>query len=153
LTGCASTPIKVSSVGPDVTEHAGQDSNGYLKVFSATEKSPPIASDDPTYFNLHSGYDINDGSGKSVKFVPNHDSNLDTDPDKVSLPAGNYNILARSTWCGQVIVPIVILGGKTTIVHLDNNWWPPSNTPTNLVVSLPNGEPVGWSSSVSKSPE
>ena len=69
---------------------------GYLQVFSATEKSNAVASDDYTYFNLHSGYDINDASRKSVKFLPNHASNMDEWPDQVTLPAGNYNIVAES---------------------------------------------------------
>ena len=94
---------------------------GYLQVFSATEKSPPIASDDYTYFNLHSGYDINDASGKNVKFVANHASNMDEWPDEVALPTGTYNIVAASTCCGLVTVPVVIQKGKTTVVHLDRN--------------------------------
>ncbi len=126
---------------------------GYLQVFSATEKSPPIASDDPAYFNLHTGYDITDTAGKSVRFVPNHVSNMDEWPDEVTLTAGNYNIVADSTCCGLVTVPVVIQQGKTTIVHLDGNWWPPSKTATNQLVSLPDGEAVGWSSSITKSSE
>jgi len=111
-----------------------------------------IASDDPTYFNLHTGYDIiNDESRKGVKFVPNHTSNMDEWPDEVKLPVGNYNVVAESTCCGLVTVPVNIQTGKTTIVHLDRNWWPPSNTPTNQLVFLPDGEVVGWSSSTEKS--
>jgi hypothetical protein len=119
LAGCASKPITLPVVGPEPTSRATVDSKGYLQVFSATEKSSSVASDDPTSFNLHTGYDINDESGKSVKFVPNHASNMDESPDTVRLPAGKYNIVAVSTSCGQVTVPVVIQNGKTTIVHLD----------------------------------
>lgn len=143
----------LAPVGPDATSRAEPGSKGYLQVFSATEKSPPITSDDPTYFDLHSGYDINDESGKSVKFVPNHASNMDEWPDEVRLNAGKYNIVAESTCCGLVTVPVVIQQGKTTIVHLDRNWWPPSKTATNRLVFLPDGEAVGWSSSIMKSSE
>jgi len=153
LAGCVSTPMALAPVGPDAISRAVPGSKGYLQVFSATGKSIPIASDDPTSFNLHSGYDINDESGKSVKFVVNHASNMDEWPDKVTLPAGNYIIVAESTCCGLVTVPVVIQQGKTTIVHLDRNWWPPSKTATNQLVFLPDGEAVGWSSSISKSSE
>jgi hypothetical protein len=44
-----------------------------------------------------------------------------------------------------VTVPVVIQQGKTTIVHLDKNWWQPSKTDTNQLVFLPDGEAVGWS--------
>jgi hypothetical protein len=145
LGGCVSTQMTLAPVGPGAISRAVPGSNGYLQVFSATEKSPPIASDDPTYFNLHSGYDINDAAGKSVKFVPNHASNMDEWPDEVRLKAGKYNIVAESTCCGLVTVPVVIQQGKTTIVHLDKNWWQPSKTDTNQLVFLPDGEAVGWS--------
>jgi hypothetical protein len=88
-----------------------------------------------------------------VQFVPNHASDMDEWPDDVSLPASNYNVVAESTWCGQVTVPVVIQKGKTTVVHLDDNWWPSSKTSTNQLVYLPNGEAVGWSSSIAKPSE
>jgi hypothetical protein len=153
VTGCISNPMALAPVGPDASSRMVPGTKGYLQVFTATEKSRPIASDDNTYFDLHSSYDINDASGKSVKFVPNHASNMDEWPDEVRLPVGNYNIVAESTCCGLVTVPVVIEKGKTTIVHLDRNWWPPSKTSTNLLVFLPDGEAVGWSSSTTKSPE
>jgi hypothetical protein len=145
LAGCASNPMALAPVGPDAGGRTVSGAKGYLEVFTATEKSAPIASDDNTYFDLHSGYDINDPSGKSIKYVPNHASNMDESPDRVTLPAGNYNIVAKSTCCGLVTVPVVIEKGKTTIVHLDRNWFPPSNISTNRLVFLPNGETVGWS--------
>ena len=151
LAGCVSKPIALSVVGPEPASRATADSKGCLQVFSATEKSPPVASDDSTFFNLHTGYDINDESGKCVKFVPNHASNMDESPDVVSLPAGHYNIVAESTCCGQVIVPVVIQNGKSTIVHLDRNWWVSAKTSTNQWVYLPDGEVVGWKGSIVKS--
>jgi len=153
VTGCISKPIALAPVGPDAGKEAGSETKGYLQVFSATEKSPPIASDDPTFFDLHTGYDINDAAGKSVKYVANHMSNMDEWPDTVRLPAGTYNIVAESTCCGLVTVPVVIANGKTTTVHLDRNWWPPSKTSTNQLVFLPDGAAVGWSGSIAKSAE
>jgi hypothetical protein len=153
LAGCVSTPMTLAPVGPDAISRAVPGTKGYLQVFSATEKSPPIASDDPIYFNLHSGYDINDASGENAKFVANHASNMDEWPDEVTLTTGKYNIVAESTCCGLVTVPVIIQAGKITVVHLDRNWWPPSNTSTNQLVYLPDGEAVGWSGSIRKSSE
>jgi len=82
-----------------------------------------------------------------------HMSNMDEWPDTVTLPAGTYNIVAESTGCGLVTVPVVIANGKTTTVHLDGNWSAPSKTPTNNLVFLPDGEAVGWSGSITKSSE
>jgi len=146
LVGCASAPIALSPVGPGPSSRpavAQRETKGYLEVFSAREKSTEFGFN--TYFYPHSGYDINDASGKSVRFVPNHLSDMDESPDRVALPAGTYNIVARSTWCGQVTVPVVIENGNITAVHLDNEWWAPSHTPSNELTYLPNKEAVGWS--------
>ncbi|MDR3457669.1 MAG: hypothetical protein P4N60_09500 [Verrucomicrobiae bacterium] len=129
LAGCASHSTALSPAGPSPASRiaaAAENSKGYLQVFSATEKSLPSASDDQVYFNLHSGYEINDATGKCVKFVANHASDLDEWPNQVTLPSGNYNLVAQSSAYGQVTVPIVVETGKTTIVHLDNNWSPPA---------------------------
>jgi hypothetical protein len=118
LAGCASTPPTLSPVGPGALGRAVPGAEGYLQVFSVTEKSAPFASDDHTFFNLHTGYDINDPSGKYVKFVPNHASNMDEWPDQVKLPAGNYSLVAESSGYGLVTVPVAIAAGKTTVVRL-----------------------------------
>ena len=146
LVGCASAPIALSPVGPGPASRpavAQTDAKGYLEVFSAREKSTEIGFN--TYFYPHSGYDINDASGKSVRFVPNHLSDMDESPDRVTLPAGTYNIVARSTWSGQVTVPVIVEDGNITVVHLDNEWFPPSNIPSQELTYLPNKEAVGWS--------
>lgn len=87
-TGCISSPMALAPVGPKASSLASAGTTGYLQVFSATVKSPPIASDDPTLFDLHTGYDIYDTAGKSTKYVANHMSNMDEWPDTVTLPAG-----------------------------------------------------------------
>lgn len=150
LSGCISNPMALGPVRPNPISPMVSSQKGYLQVFSAIVKSIPMASDDPTTFNLHSSYDIYDESGKALKYVPNHASNMDESPDQASLASGNYYIIAESSCCGSVKVPVVIQTGKTTVVHLDSNAWQPSNTPTNQLVFLPDGEVVGWSSSASK---
>lgn len=148
LTGCTSAPVILSPVGPGPAGQAVKSSMGYLRVFSATEKSIPLASDDSTLFNLHSGYDIQNKSGQTLQFVSNHASNMDEWPDLVALPAGIYHVVARSSCCGQIAVPVLIVEGKTTAVHLDRDWLPPASVPASRLVFLPDGEAVGWSSQV-----
>jgi hypothetical protein len=154
LTGCATAPMALSPVGP---ESAGKvaavskNNKGYLQVFSATEKSIPMATDDPVSFDLHTGYEIHDQSGRNVRFVQNHASNMDEWPDQVALPAGTYNIMAASSCCGQVSVPVVIQAGQRTVVHLDRNWFPPSSISNSRLVYLPDGEAVGWSGATADS--
>jgi hypothetical protein len=123
LSGCISTPITLSSAGPDPISRATPGSRGCLQVFTATEtrtvEAEVAITDYHAYFHPHVGYDINDESGKIVKFVPNHASDMDESPDQVKLPAGKYTVLAESAGSGLVTVPVVIEDGKTTIVHLD----------------------------------
>jgi hypothetical protein len=144
LTGCATKPIALAPVGPAASERADSTQHGYLQVFTATQKSIPVASDDNTSFNLRTGYDIFDPAGKNDQFVANHMGNMDEWPDLVTLAAGNYTVKAQSSWCGMVTVPVLIENGKTTVIHLDDNWNPPKNTPLAQIVSLPNGSAVGW---------
>lgn len=147
FTGCVSKPMALGPVGPGVAGQTLPAVKGNLLVFSATEKGLPFASDDPASFNVHSAYDITDTAG-NVQYVPNHASNLDEWPDVVTLFPGHYNLLARSSSCGLVSVPVVIEKGRTATVHLDGNWRPPGNTPSSQIVSLPDGSVVGWSGNV-----
>lgn len=49
-----------------------------------------------------------------------------------------------------VSVPVTIERGQTTKLHLDDNWKPPSDTSKAELVSLPNGNPVGWQAESTK---
>ena len=148
LIGCATSPIALAPVGPDSIGRTMPGPEGYLEVFTATQT---IDVDFEAYFHPHMGYDINDATGRSVKFVPNHTSNMDQSPDTVALPPGNYNIVAESSCCGLVTVPVVIQKGKTTVVHLDGSWWRPSHASTSPLVYLPDGEAMGWSGLIAQS--
>jgi hypothetical protein len=150
VTGCVSSPVALAPVGPKAGGQVAAGAKGHLQVFSATEKSPAIASDDPTYFDLHTGYEIEDTSGKHLKYVANHMSNMDEWPDTVSLAEGAYTIEAEAAGYGTVMVTVVIAKGRTTTVHLDRNWQPPYGASTNTLVFLPDGEAVGWSTATAK---
>lgn len=118
---------------------------GYLQVFTATQT---VEVDFNAYFDLHTGYDIDDASGKPFKFVPNHGSNIDESPDPVILPPGTYTIVASSTGTGTVRLSVEIRSGEITRVHLDRNGLFRPGSPSARPVFLPNGEIVGWSNPV-----
>ncbi|HLX95241.1 MAG TPA: hypothetical protein VKU37_05810 [Verrucomicrobiae bacterium] len=144
LAGCASSPVAINPVGPGPTQPETFVPKGYLQVFSDTETH--VIGDGPPYYP-HTGYSIHDESGKLVQFVPNHIGDMDESPSIVTIPAGDYNVVAKSSAYGRVTVPVVIQGGQTTVVHLDRAWRPSASISTNGLVYLPNGEAVGWRSS------
>jgi hypothetical protein len=143
LVGCVSGPTALAPVGPEAHGRTRPGPEGYLEVFTATRA---VDTDFHSNFNPHLGYNVSDLSGKWVEFVPNHASDLDETPDLVPLAPGTYRVVAESTWCGLVWVPVVVQQGKTTVVHLDGNQWRPASGAFGHLVYLPNGEAVGWSS-------
>jgi hypothetical protein len=148
LMGCASqsipaSSITMSSVGPDSLwyDPAGLHDTGYLKVYSATRTR--VIGDGPPYYT-HTGYNIYDLSGKPVRYVRNHTGDMDRMPAPVRIASGRYRVVAKSSYCGRVTVPVVIQPGKTTELYLDGSWRPDSKDDTNSIVYLPDGDAVGW---------
>lgn len=145
LAGCSSTPVKLDPVGPALS--STHVPSGWLRVFTATKTVP---SGDSTYYYPHTGYRIYTESGKLLEYVPNHIDATGESPTLLQIPAGRYNVLARSEPYNRVIVPIAIQAGKTTEIHLGAHWQAPANVPTNQFVYFPDGRPVGWKSSFAK---
>jgi flagellar hook assembly protein FlgD len=98
------------------TEQYDKVSVGYLTVFSSTEETQW---GEGSYYYVHTGYRIYDSAGKVVKWVENHDTSIDEDPQKVELAPGTYTIWAQSDKDGYVKVPVVIKLARTTAVHLE----------------------------------
>jgi hypothetical protein len=157
LAGCSSTPIKLDCVGPtpsstyapngnlnvltaDPASSSTYIQNGWLKVFTATKSVP----DGEICSYPHTGYRIYTESGKFLEFVPNRVDYMDESATLLKIPAGKYEISARSEPYNMVIVPVVIQAGKTTEVHRGAHWKAPSNAPTNEIVYFPDGRPVVW---------
>jgi hypothetical protein len=72
---------------------------------------------------------------------------MDEAPQPVSLPSGNYQVIARSAGFGRVHVPVLIGAGQTTEVHLEGKGsWKPQTLPPDqtALVRLPDDEIVGW---------
>ena len=147
LASCASQPITLAPVGP--SPFAGGSSSigtGHLLVFSSlAEQSDDQdqGSTDPVWYQ-HTDYNVYDAGGKLVKHVDNTLGHYATSPRLVFLRPGNYTVRARATEGLSVNVPVVIEGGRTTKIHLDENWKPPAGTQKTEVVSAPGGYPAGW---------
>jgi hypothetical protein len=141
LAGCATTPIALAPVGPDPHGLQTTASDGNLEVYSGLVacfegNNPP--------WHQHSDYRIYDLQGRLVKYVGNAPGHYDQAPLLVSLPPGEYRLHARASDYLRVDVPVIIERGRTTKVHLDDRWRLPAYASNNELVSLPNGNPVGW---------
>jgi hypothetical protein len=138
---CASAPTIVhDSVGPAVVRANNADL-GSLMVYSATAWTTGDDEDSPGRLR-HTDYDINAPDGKLF----GHVTNADEEPSRVSLPSGNYSVVAQSDTARTVVVPVVIRTGRTTVVHLEREKdWDIARDVGNVdLVRLPNGQPIGF---------
>jgi len=109
----------LAPVGPDTPDPDDQSITcGYLKVFSATERSDSINNGDENFYP-HSAYWIYDKTGKRIKTVRNHGTSPEEGPDTVELKPGTYTVRAYAENKGLVTVPVIIKLARTTAVHLD----------------------------------
>lgn len=142
---CGSTPVRLSAVGPQPPAFHSDGGQGYLVVYSDTEAK---RLDKGLPFYVHSSYVIERQNGTKLKWVPNHVGDMDQAPERVRLPAGTYDVVARSTAYGRIRVPVVIEAGRTTEVHLGGDWKPALEpADASALVRLPNQEIVGWRAS------
>ena len=139
--GCASTPVALTAVGPNPSVPASQVSNGRLQVFSSLVGRSE--GDNPAWYQ-HTGYEVYNVNGELVKHVDNTVGRYAEAPRQVTLTAGRYLVKAQAKDYFWVNVPVLIERGQTTRVHLDDHWQIPADVPKMELVSLPNGNPVGW---------
>lgn len=145
LTGCASAPpLVLDRVGPSKERASVTSNEGNLVVYSAW--SPHMNMADPDT-QLHSDYTILSSDGAVFREVSNWHSKILPEPAFISLPAGRYTVEADSAGHGKVQVPVLIVAHRTTTVHLDGE---PGHgfrgVAESELVSLPNGDVVGWRS-------
>jgi hypothetical protein len=152
LVGCASSHVGVvlDTVGPGPadTYHASA-TQGTLQVFSSYEVNPDFNSRDP-YRQEFSDYRLLDANGQLIQQVHNNSGTILQRPLVVTLPAGRYLVEAQANTYGLVKVPVKIENGRDTQVHLEGAArWPNATGPDSAnAVHLPNGQIVGWKSSV-----
>ena len=146
---CAAPPIALAPVGPrPFAARTSSARTGSLQVFSSLEEQSDDQNQENSgaspFWYQHTDYTIYDAKGKLVKHVDNTAGHYSTSPRLVSLRPGNYAVSARDKEWRSVTVPVVIERGRTTKVHLDDNWQPLRGTQKNQVVSAPDGNPAGW---------
>jgi len=91
---------------------------GYLEVFSATQETQW---GEGSFYYPHTGYRIFDAEGRTVKWVDNHDSDIDETPQKVELAPGTYTIWAQSDRDGYVKERVTISTARTTTLRLESD--------------------------------
>jgi len=141
LPGCASVPVPLAPVGPNPVFQATTASTGQLQVFSALEEHTE-GSDSDWY--QHTDYSIWSKQGTLVKRVDNTIGHYAQEPRLMPLPVGSYLVRARAKDYLLVEVPVVIQGGETTRVYLDDSWVLPERLPKAEITYTPDGFPVGW---------
>ncbi len=148
LAACASRPQQavVEPVGPAPRAESIPGSDGLLVVYSAWSNFV-----DPGSTAHHSRYTITSDDGKISREVINHVDRFDEGPIQLSLVPGTYHVKARSAHFGRVDVPVLIQQHQTTYVYLDGSARPDSRlSQQTSAVKLPDGEIVGWSTTVAK---
>jgi hypothetical protein len=148
VAGCATPPVVVlAPVGPNPVGRESVASMGALQVFSSEDAQSDDqnqAGDGEPFWYQHSEYNIYDLHGKRVKHVYNVTGHYSETPERIALPAGRYLVQAQAKDYSPIEIPVTIERGRTTRVHLDDNWKPPADAPKRELVTMPNGNPVGW---------
>jgi len=108
-------PLSPGPVRPGNLDYRSQLPQGYLKVYSATDKF----NDGDAWYFPHSSYAIYTIDGKLFKNVKNHRLANDEVPEVVALPVGTYTVVARAERDGYGHVLVVIKEGQQAILDLD----------------------------------
>ena len=111
----AKDPLSPGPVRPGNLDYRSQLPQGYLKVYSATDKF----NDGDAWYFPHSSYAIYTIDGKLFKNVKNHRFANDEVPEVVALPVGTYTVVARAERDGYGHVLVVIKEGQQAILDLD----------------------------------
>jgi hypothetical protein len=119
VSGCADIPqaTVLNTVGPTPASPRSR-AHGYLVAYTPV-KLPPLSSD--TLFYPHTSYAVYDSRDRFLFRVRNHLGAWDESPELVTLRPGRYTIHAQSDFAGDLIVPILIRGDRTTVVDLARN--------------------------------
>ncbi len=139
------SPPAVEVIGPAQPERklALPAGTGALRVYSETYKVAAARGGSAVEFP-HSGFVLLDWVGQFLRQVENHDGTQRESPVPVVLPAGRYAVRTRSAAYGELVVPVEIVGGQSTLVYLT-----PAGLPAGIaaagqkLVRLPNGHAIG----------
>jgi hypothetical protein len=152
MAGCAGEKngMVLDPVGPVPAQSAGANgAPGTLLVYSAYQATADFNARNPNLPEC-SDYKILTADGKLLKRVHNVTDNVQQAPVPVSLPSGNYEVVARANGHGTVTVPVQVAAGQNTVLHLEGGYhWRDQAGETNMVC-LPGGEIVGWKGTVAR---
>jgi hypothetical protein len=141
LSACAAfngKPLLLPAVGPAPLETPAAKGQGFLVVYSGWVY-------DANFFNRPTDYILISADGKMDRPIRNQSESFDQRPALVALPAGRYQVIARSETYGRIKVPVLIKESRTTFVYLDIITQPRvAGSDTNKLVRLPDGSIVGW---------
>jgi hypothetical protein len=114
-------------------------------VYSARNVTPDFNRRDPNRAE-YSDYKIFGQDGHFQQWVHNSAGGILQRPKRVELTAGRYRIAAQANGYGVVSVPVVIVAGQDTVVHMEGsfNWARVPGFDPAEAVRLPGGEIVGW---------
>jgi hypothetical protein len=147
MAGCSSRPVALQPVGPNPNRSQSEASMGNLQVFSrmaAQQDDENQAGDGIPPWHQYTEYNIYGLDGKLVKRVINSNGHYSEHAELVVLPPGRYLVKAQASDYYWVNVPVTVERGRTTRVHLDDNWQPPERAANKELVIGPDGNPVGW---------
>jgi hypothetical protein len=144
LVGCATDPTRVSvpAVGPLAGTPTGNLSPGKGTLVIYTQAEP--YDDGKAPYNRHALCSVYTEAGKLVERFPNFALNEDAPPRELNLPAGQYLVSVPTSGYGQVTVPVVIVAGQQTPLHLDRaGMGNKEGLPETELSRLPDGRIVG----------
>jgi len=155
LSGCASgrEPLMLGEVGPAAVVPPASPQGGTLRVYSAFETGP-LSPSVPENINQHTQYTISTEGGEPLRTVANRAGPWGEEPESVLLPPGHYQVEALANGNRYVKVPVLIVTGRITSVHLDNGASRDGLDAVNPAdaVRLPGGQVVGWRAEPAASP-
>jgi hypothetical protein len=134
--------MPASDLGVPSAHRLGGGATGDLVVYSATF----VPTLEEGEYPAHTDYTIATTADRVIEHVTNRTGSFDERPAKVNLAAGEYHIRAQYSRGGFVIVPVLIVVGKTTIIDLDGRPMPVGQSAEVSAdpVRLPGGRVVGW---------
>jgi hypothetical protein len=142
---CASSrSVSLAPIGPAPIP-ATSNPTGTLLVYSAYDISAPGAGD-YEHRRHFSDYKILTKDGKFLARVHNDTGSVVEQPKPVQLASGTYLVRADSNGYGIVTVTVVLVPGRTTVVHLEGGDTWPTDAGFNdaNAVRMPGGRIVGW---------
>jgi len=117
--GCAAPLTELPRVGPldGAPRRPGADGAGQgdLVVYSATEREQRAG----LPLRPHTEYRVFRADGPFVTRVANTTAAFAENPDTVTLPAGDYVVIARAAGAGMVRAPVKIVPNRRTELWLD----------------------------------